>query len=196
MTKNEFLSELRKNLLGLPSDDIDERVNFYAEMIDDMMEEGLTEGEAIEKIGDPKKVAEGIIADTPLRKIIKERMKPKKEINPWIIILIVLCALPFIGTIISVILSLIAVLISVIAAFWAITVSLGGAAIGCIGASVVFFIQGSALKGVFVVGVGLVCVGLTILMTFAGVGLIKWVFRMIKALILKIKSAFIQEKRK
>ena len=48
MNKQEFLSLLRRELSGLPQGDIEERVGFYAEMIDDRMEEGLTEEEAVE----------------------------------------------------------------------------------------------------------------------------------------------------
>ena len=47
MNKQEFLDELRKGLCGLPSEDIEERINFYSEMIDDRMEEGLTEEESV-----------------------------------------------------------------------------------------------------------------------------------------------------
>ena len=42
MTKNEFLEQLRRGLSGLPMEDIDERLNFYSEMIDDRIEEGLS----------------------------------------------------------------------------------------------------------------------------------------------------------
>ena len=47
MTKNEFLSSLRSKLQGLPPADIDERIGFYSEMIDDRMDEGKSEEEAI-----------------------------------------------------------------------------------------------------------------------------------------------------
>ena len=47
MRKQEFLTELRKGLSGLPQDDIEERLSFYSEMIDDQIEEGLAEEEAV-----------------------------------------------------------------------------------------------------------------------------------------------------
>ena len=199
MTKNEFLSELRKNLSGLPSGDIDERVNFYAEMIDDMMEEGLTEGEAIEKIGGAQRVADSIIADTPLRKIIKERIKPKRQITPWIIVLIVLgfpIWFSIFAAVVAVAISVIAVIISVVASLWAVTVSLGACAIGSVAVLVAFSIGGNVLQGIFVFGGGLVCGGLSILMFFACAGITKWMFKLIKMVILKIKTMFIKEKVK
>ncbi|MBR5538496.1 MAG: hypothetical protein IKU61_01205 [Clostridia bacterium] len=47
MNKQEFLEELRKGLSGLPKEDVRERLNFYGEIIDDRIEEGLTEEEAV-----------------------------------------------------------------------------------------------------------------------------------------------------
>ena len=51
MSKQEFLDELRKGLSSLPQSDLEERLIFYSEMIDDRVEEGLTEEEAISEIG-------------------------------------------------------------------------------------------------------------------------------------------------
>lgn len=51
MNKQEFLKELRGRLAGLPEEDIDERLTFYGEMIEDRMEEGLSEAEAVSAIG-------------------------------------------------------------------------------------------------------------------------------------------------
>ena len=35
MNKQEFLTQLRQGLSGLPQDDIEKRLTFYSEMIDD-----------------------------------------------------------------------------------------------------------------------------------------------------------------
>ena len=50
MTKKEFLSGLRKKLSGLPQEDSEERLNFYSEIIDDRVEEGLSEEERREQM--------------------------------------------------------------------------------------------------------------------------------------------------
>ena len=47
MNKEEFLNSLRKRLKGLPNNEIEERISFYSEMIDDRVEEGMSEEEAI-----------------------------------------------------------------------------------------------------------------------------------------------------
>ena len=51
MSKQDFLTELRKGLSGLSRDEIEERLTFYSEMILYRMEEGLSEEDAISEIG-------------------------------------------------------------------------------------------------------------------------------------------------
>ena len=46
MSKQEFLEQLRRGRSGLPREDIEERLTFYSEMLEDRMEEGLSEEEA------------------------------------------------------------------------------------------------------------------------------------------------------
>ena len=65
MNKAEFLNELRTKLNGLPQNDIKERVSFYTEMIDDRVEDGMSEEEAIEQIGPVDKVVETIVSEIP-----------------------------------------------------------------------------------------------------------------------------------
>ena len=67
MNKEEFLNALRSALAGLPQEDIEERLAFYSESIDDRVEDGLTEEEAVEAIGTVAEVRElalvgGVIA--------------------------------------------------------------------------------------------------------------------------------------
>ena len=89
MTKKEFLSELRSKLQGLPPADIDERVSFYEEMINDRIDEGKSEEEAISEIGSVDDIVREIAKDTPLVKLVKEKMKPKRRVKAWEIVLLV-----------------------------------------------------------------------------------------------------------
>ena len=57
MDKKQFLEELRQRLSGLPQNDIEERLAFYAEMIDDRAEEGMSEEEAVAEIGSAEAIA-------------------------------------------------------------------------------------------------------------------------------------------
>ena len=51
MTKQEFIKELREKLSDLPKSELEDRLGFYIEMIEDGIEEGKTEEEAVAEIG-------------------------------------------------------------------------------------------------------------------------------------------------
>ena len=70
MTKQEFLTALSDALRGLPQSDIDERVAFYAEMIDDRMEEGLSEQEAVAAVGSVPDIVLQVVDEYPLQEYL------------------------------------------------------------------------------------------------------------------------------
>ena len=80
MRKEEFLKRLRKRLSGLPDKDTDERISFYSEIIDDRIEDGLTEEEAVAAIGTVDSVVEQIINETPIKTLVNQRIKPKRKL--------------------------------------------------------------------------------------------------------------------
>ena len=90
MKKQEFLDKLEKKISGLPKDDIKERLEFYSEMIDDRMEEGLSEEDAVAQIGLVDDVVSDIARETPLFKLVKEKAKPKRKMRGWEILLLIL----------------------------------------------------------------------------------------------------------
>ena len=77
MRKQEFLYQLGKRLSGLSEKEADERISFYSELIDDKIEDGLSEEEAVSKIGTVSEVVEQIVSETPLVRLVKEKIKPK-----------------------------------------------------------------------------------------------------------------------
>ncbi len=90
MTKEEFLIELRSKLQGLPKDEIEERVEFYSEMIDDRIEEGKTEEEAIADLGGTDEAVKQIATATPMATLVKERIRPKRSLRAFEIVLLIL----------------------------------------------------------------------------------------------------------
>ena len=57
MTKDEFMARLRKALSGLPESEISRTLDFYDEMIDDRIEDGMTESAAVEAAGPIETIA-------------------------------------------------------------------------------------------------------------------------------------------
>lgn len=89
MRKEEFLNELKSKLVGLPKEDIDYRLSFYEEMIDDRLDEGISEEQAVAEIGSEDDNVTEIAKETPLATLVKEKVKPKRTLKDWEIILII-----------------------------------------------------------------------------------------------------------
>lgn len=169
MNKQAFLDALHKGLSGLPKDDAEERLTFYSDMIDDGMEEGLSEEDAVSALGDLDNLIRQIKADIPLSKLIKEKVSQKKQLKAWEIVLLALGSPIWISLLIAsfaVVFSLYVALWSVVISLWAIFASLIGCAIGGIVAGSIFAVIGHPLTGIATIGAGIVCAGLSVFMFF------------------------------
>lgn len=195
MTKLEFVFQLMNKLSGLPLDEIEDRVNFYSEMIDDRIEEGMTEEEAVSAVGNIDEIAAQIISDIPLAKIVKERIKPKKRLGVWAIVLIILGFPIWLTLLISaaaVVFSLYIVLWSVIISLWAVEISVWAAAFGALVGGIIFIVTGSTYAGGAVIAAGIVCAGLSIFIFFGCKAASKGLVILTKKLALAIKNCFIK----
>ncbi len=166
MTKLEFIEALKKGLQGLPQADIDRSVEFYSEMIDDRMEEGLSEEEAVKAVGSVDDAVNNILKEIPLPKIVKEKVRPKRVLSVWEVVLIILgfpLWFPLLAAFFSVILAVVVALWSVIVSLYAVDLSLLLAGVGCIFGSVITFIFGGMPLGLVILAAGLILGGLAVL---------------------------------
>lgn len=196
MNKQEFLSDLRKGLSGLPATEIEERLNFYSEIIDDRIEEGLSEGEAVAEIGTVEQVLSQIIAEIPLPTLLKERAKSKTALKAWEIILLILGSPIWLSLMIAVLAVILAVYIaiwSVIIALWSVEVSLAASSFGVTVAGLVFIFAGNKLTGIAMIGCGFFCAGLSIFLFFGCKGATTALLLLTKKIALWIKSLFIKK---
>ncbi len=194
MNKTQFLDELKRRLAGLPQSDLDERLEFYSEMIDDRMEDGLTEEEAVAEIGSVDEVVAQIMADIPLSKLVKEKVKQRRGLKAWEIILLVLGSpvwLPLGIAAFAVCLSLYVVLWAVLIGFWAIDLSLAASALGGIAAAVFYVTKGNLAGAGMMLGAAILCAGFAILAFLGCLALTKGLLRLTKKMLLGIKSLFI-----
>lgn len=65
MNKYEFLAAVRERLDGLDKDDIDRSLDYYREMIEDRVEEGLSEDEAVAALGSIDSIVADIRGEAP-----------------------------------------------------------------------------------------------------------------------------------
>ena len=166
MTKLEFILALKDKLSHLPQSEVAERLNFYCEMIEDRVEEGLSEQEAVAAVGSVDEIAEQIASEIPMS--IPNEGQPKRKKRPplWIILLVALGCPVWLSLLIAaaaVALALYAVAWSVIASLWAAFASLVSAAVGALGGGLVLVFGTNAAIGAAMIGAGIVLAGLSVL---------------------------------
>lgn len=195
MDKIEFLSKLRNALSGLPEADIEERISFYSEMIDDRMEDGLSFEDAIKELGSIDDIRKEAIKSTPLVKIIAEKIKPVRKVKLKEMLLIILgspiwASLAIVA--LAVAISLYAVLWSVIISLWAVFASFAACAPAGIIGFIILTFNGNVVGGLLLLGCGLFLGGL-VLPVFYGCRYITNVTILLtKKIITAIKNHFIK----
>lgn len=162
MLKQEFLAQLQKGLSCLPKQELEERLTFYSEMLDDRMEEGLTEEEAVMAVGSVAEIISQVTAEYP-------KKAKQRRLNPGEIALLVLGSPVWVSLLIAafaVILSLYIALWAILISLWAVFGSLVACSFGGLFAGIVFIAGSNILSGIAMMGAGFVCTGLGISLFF------------------------------
>ena len=191
MTKNEFFALFRQELSGLPKDELEERAAFYEEIINDKMDEGKTEEQAIAELGSVESIVNQIASETSLMKLVKEKYGFKRTLRGWEIAMLILgfpLWLPLLitGIVLLFVFYLLTWLISIIAG--AAEVSL----VTCGVYSIICFF-GSIMDGnaeLMLLGMGIGGIGAAILFVFVCIYAFKLNLRISKGLFLGIKKSF------
>lgn len=196
MTKLEFISSLNEKLSGLPEDEVKERLNFYSEMIEDKIEDGICEEEAIAQIGTTDEIAELIISEIPFTKIAKDKIKRKRTFKIWETVLLVLGSPIWL----SLLISLFAIVFSVYIVLWTVVICLWAAfaifvscAFGGVFAGAVFIKNGNHQSGIALIAASLFLAGLSILTFFVCKLATKGVLLLTKKFAVWIKRCFIKK---
>ena len=199
MTKLDFIAELGDRLSGLPEAEVDERLSFYNEMIDDYIEDGLGEEEAVARIGRIDEIVDQIIADVPFTKLAKEKIKPKRKMRAWEIVLLAVGSPLWIilgAVALAVFLTLYAVLWTLVAVAWSVFAVFAACAPAGIALGVLSFVFGRPFPAMAYIGVGLVCAGLAIFAFFGCIAATKGCAVLTKKIALGIKKCFVRKERK
>ena len=194
MNKEMFLEELKRKLIGLPQADIDERLAFYSEMIDDRIEDGLTEEEAVAKVGSVDGIVAQIMSEIPLTKLVKEKVKPKRSLRVWEIVLIVLgfpVWFPLLIAFLAIVFAVYVVIWSLAIAVYAVTLGITVSALACIPGTIICIIAHRLIAAVFCLGAGVLLAGIAILLFFACIGITKGMLKLTKGMLLGIKRSFV-----
>ena len=201
MTKNEFMNVLRsrEELFGLPEEDIARSLAFYEELIDDRIEEGMSEEEAVAGIGSPKEIAAQILSEVPISRLVKQKMKPSHRLRWWEIVLLAVGSplwLTLLIVAVSVFAVLYAVLWSLVAVVWGVGASFVGVFLGSIAALVLLCVHGSVGAGLLMLGIGLIFAGLAVFLWFGAMGATKGAAWLSGRFPLWIKALFVRKENR
>ncbi|MBQ9923387.1 MAG: DUF1700 domain-containing protein [Clostridia bacterium] len=200
MSRDAFIGELRHRMAGLPQQTVERTVDYYGELIADSMEDGLTEEEAVARLGSLDEIVASVVKDTPLTQIVQTRVQEgkKKGISGWVILLLVLGApvwLPVLIAVLAVLFALFIALWAVVIALWAVVAAVILTGLVALVAGVVELCRLHLPQGLVLLGGGLVCLGLCALLfllmkliTVGTVKLCKWLWVGIKSLFVGKKS--------
>lgn len=193
MNRSEFLLCLGEKLNALPQNEIEKAQGFYSEMIDDRIEDGMCEEEAVAALGDIDEIVKTALLDIPLTTLMKAKIKTKNGLKAWEIVLIILgfpvwfpLLAGFFAVILGVYVSVRAVIISLYAAVAALMIS------GIIGVFSIFFAQ-SLSSGLFILGSGLFFTGIGLLAFFPVTKLSVWLVKLTGLFLHWVKSLFIKK---
>lgn len=194
MNKQEFLDALARALSQLPREESEKSVDFYAEMIDDAVENGESEEEAVARLGNVEEIAKKIIDEIPLGRLVRENVRSRKW-SASAIALIVLTSfvwLPFSVAALCVVFSLYLSIWVVIVSLFAscATVFLSGIAIAL--SAPFIAASGQLAKAALSFGAGLIGIGAGVIAFYLLVALTRLFVRITVLTMRGIKNIFIR----
>lgn len=167
MTRTEFLDELKNLIKDYPAEETEKSIEYYGEMIDDRIEDGMSEEDAVKSLGDIKDIAKEIEIEMPIKTIVKKKVKEKKEDKTptWVVVLLIIgfpvWAPLLLGLGITAF-SLYIALWSIVLVFWAVDAALFLAVIAGLLAIGITMIKGSMLSAMIYFGITLILIGLAL----------------------------------
>ncbi len=201
MTKLEFLTALAGRLAMLAGDERQKTLDFYGEMIDDRMEEGMSEEEAVASLEPVEEIAQEILCDQPLPNLLQARAdaasKAPRRRSALQITLIILGFPLWFPLLLAggiVVLALYLVVWSLIVALYAVVGALGIFALMGVAFGVWQMFLNPA-SGLFLVGAGVISAGLCIFAVFGVQELSIQLIRLTTRLGRWVKSLLIRKER-
>lgn len=196
MNKTEFMTELSQRLSGLNSEDIKKSLAYYNEIIEDCKEDGMSEEEAVASLGDIDEIATQIVMDTPITKLVKEKVKGTRTLRTWEIILIVLgspiwlsLGIAFFVVVFSLYISVWSIVFSLFVTVFALFVS----SFAFLIAAVWLLFKAAFVQSAIFFGAALVIAGVTILMYLGTYYTAKGIVILTKNIFKAIKKSFVKK---
>jgi len=85
MTRRQFLNDLYRRLGAMSTEEAEQHLTYYAEMLADRMEEGMTEEEAVASMESVDTIAQRILQDAgvPERSVFDDPVEPAEPVEEF-----------------------------------------------------------------------------------------------------------------
>lgn len=196
MSKEQFLAAIRQRLNGLPQSDIDRSLEYYAEMIDDRIDDGMSPEEAVAAMGSVDEIVSQILLDTPLPKLVKATVGPKRSLEFWEILLLVLGSPVWLTLLFAAGVALLMVYIAIWMVVIALVITvfaLAAAAIAVVIVCIWLALHGEPMPALLLLGTGLICTGITLLFSLTLKAAVSGTVKVSKKFIRWMKTQFIRK---
>lgn len=194
MTKTDFINSLKEKLYKIEAKDVDVTISYYSEMIDDYVDSGYSEEEAINKMGSIEQIiSEYETSNQDVDKASNETKLYRNILltNKVLIVLILLLLSPIIIAAFGVFISLVACFFAVLLSTWVVDVSLAISSVYSL-IMALFSISNNALSVIFYLGCMLVMGSVSILLIKPLICFTKmsmgYIVKFIMFLVIKIKN--------
>ena len=176
MTKEQYMTQLKKYLRRLPKEDYDDAIEYFEEYFGEADEAG--QQQLMKELGTPKEAARDLISNLLDKKLDEESSSEKPVRKGTLkIALLALCAAP---VAIPLLVALFAVLLSVAICMFTVYLCIFAVALSALLIGGKLLVRGiiaipfSASGSFIILGLGLLGIGASILLCILGVYLCKW----------------------
>ena len=195
MNKEEFLSGVKEKLEGLPPKELEESLAYYREMIEDRMEDGMQEEEAVAAMGSVEEAASQILDGMSLPKLVKAKVKLSRTLRAWEIALLIAGSpvwVPLLVCIVLVFFTFYVVVASLLFTIHALNLALAVAGIAGIASAILQFATNRALGGGLTLGAAIFSAGASVLLFLGSRHVDKAFIHLAKRFGIWIKSLFLR----
>lgn len=172
MNKEDFLKKLTDELTHIPPVEIVKAIGYYKESIEDRVDDGMTEEEAVRSLGSFEEIIKNIEDEVSLGSVVKDKVKRRVEQdnssgnNKLLLVVLAIVTFPIWGMACLVGVSLV---FAFYVAIWGLFIAVLGTYFSAFVAGGILLFVGifraislDILTGVAYIGVGLIFIGVTI----------------------------------
>ena len=199
MNKAEYLNQLSERLRHLPGVEVERLLNYYDEMIQDRVEDGASEEDAVLSIGSVEDAVNAAMYETSIPTLMKVRFKESKEKASsktlWMVLLILGAPiwLPLVAVFFSVCLILYCAIWLLVLSAYLIEISFALTAVVGVISSAANLARLSIPLGLSLLGVALVAAAIAMLLFRPLIGVAKALMKGTVLFVMKVKSIFIRK---